>query len=278
MTARWYFSVDLEDPRDDLRDGLRYPARVPALTKAYLDLLRRHGSQGTFFVVGKVARRHPDLIRTIVAQGHEIGCHSNTHVALDRLDSRSFREDLLRSLDALYAAGAQRVTGYRAPCFSLTEQTRWAYDELRELGFAYSSSVLPAANPIYGWPAFGQRPRRVEGIVELPVTLFPVVNVPIGGVYFRALPSKFVEMALAAKARKNESVFAYHHPYDTDPDQPFHHPRFARWSPAGLLMRRGRREVLPRLERAAKQGFRFQRYDTGASDWARGRVGEWAGE
>ena len=269
MTGRYLFSLDVEDPRDSLRDGERHPARVPALTRVFLDFLRRHGGRGTFFVVGSVARRHPGLLRDIAAEGHEIGCHSDAHLRLDSLTQGEFRDDVLRNLEAIDAAGVGPVRGYRAPCFSLTGRTRWAYGVLAGLGFSYSSSVLPANNPIAGWPGFGAAAREVDGILEIPITLLSFPRVPIGGVYFRALPRSLVRRGLAARLRAGEAVAAYHHPYDIDTAQGFAHPGFARWSPFGLLMRTGRRAVLPRLEMAAELGFRFQSYGDHAALRAR---------
>ncbi|HYW17050.1 MAG TPA: polysaccharide deacetylase family protein [Allosphingosinicella sp.] len=269
--APYLFSVDVEDPRLDLPDGERLPPRVPALVASYLDFLRRHGGTGTFFFVGEVARRHPELVARIVAEGHEIGCHSDAHIPLDRLGSARFRDDVLRNLDSLRSAGAGEVAGYRAPCFSLTAQTGWAYAILAELGFAYSSSVLPARSPLYGNPEFGTGPRLIEGVVELPVTLTPfrMLPVPVGGLYFRVLPKPVLRRALAARLRRGEAVASYHHPYDIDTEQSFTHSGFRRWSPFDLLMRANRGAVLPRLEMAASMGFHFAGY----RDHAR-RVGE----
>ena len=274
MKARYLFSLDVEDPRDLMADGARYPARVPALTDAYLDLLRRHGGRGTFFFTGSVARRHPGLVRTVAAEGHEVGCHSDAHLPLARQDRAAFREDLLRNLDALAAAGAGPVRGYRAPCFSLTEETGWAHEALAGLGFLYSSSVLPARNPLHGWAGFGEAPRRIGGIVELPVTLLGFPRVPLGGLYFRLLPAPLLRRALAARAKAGEAVLGYHHPYDIDADQPYPHPDFAAWSPYGVAMRIGRRRVLPRLDLAARIGFRFARYDEYAAEFAAAAPGE----
>ena len=260
MSGRFLFSLDVEDPRDAVPDGASYPARVPMLTAAYLDLLRRHGGRGTFFIVGAVARRHPDLVRTIAAEGHEIACHSDAHVRLDRQSPAQLRDDLLRSLDALDSAGAGQVRGYRAPFFSLTGRTRWAYDVLARLGFSYSSSVLGARNPIAGWAGFGERPCRIDGILAMPVTLLRLPRVPLGGAYFRLIPAPMIRRALRARARAGEPVLSYHHPYDIDSGQPFAHPGFGRWSPFGLLMHAGRKAVLPRLEMVADLGFRFEAY------------------
>lgn len=272
MSGQYLFSLDVEDPRDAFAGGAAYPARVPELTEAYLDFLRRHRGRGTFFVVGEVARRHPELVRDIAAEGHEIACHSDRHVRLDRQGPSQLRDDLLRNLDALHAAGATQVRGFRAPCFSLTRCTRWAYRILASLGFTYSSSVLPARNPIAGWAGFGERPRRIDGILEMPVTLLRLPRVPLGGLYFRLIPEPVLRRALRARARAGEPILAYHHPYDIDSGQPFAHPDFGRWSPFGLLMALGRGVVIPRLEMAARIGFRFEAYGDHAAALAREAV------
>lgn len=269
MTGPLYlFSVDVEDPRLDLPDGERLPARVPALVASYLDFLRRHGGTGSFFFVGEVARRHPELVARIAAEGHEIGCHSDTHVPLDRLGQARFRDDVRRNLDSLRAAGAGDIIGYRAPCFSLTAETGWAYEALAGLGFAYSSSVLPARSPLYGDPGFGTAPRLIEGVVELPVTLLPfrMLPVPVGGLYFRVLPRPILRRALATLHGRDEAVASYHHPYDIDTEQSFSHAGFRRWGPFDLLMRANKGAVLPRLEMAASLGFSFAAYRVHAKE------------
>jgi polysaccharide deacetylase family protein (PEP-CTERM system associated) len=256
------FSVDVEDPRLELPGGERMPARVPTLVGRYLDFLASNGAKGTFFVVGEVARRHPEVVARIAAEGHEIGCHSDTHVPLDRLGRVAFRDDLRRNLDSLRSAGAGEIQGYRAPCFSLTAQTDWAYEIMAELGFSYSSSVLPARSPLYGHPGFGAAPRLVEGIVELPVTLLPfrLLPVPVGGLYFRILPRPILRRALAERGRLGEAVASYHHPYDIDTEQKFTHPGFRRWGAFDFMMRANRGAVLPRLEMARSLGFDFAPY------------------
>ncbi|HYE29547.1 MAG TPA: polysaccharide deacetylase family protein [Allosphingosinicella sp.] len=269
--ATFLFSVDVEDPRLGLMGGERLPARVPALVETYLEFLRRRGEKGSFFVVGEVARRHPEAVRAIAAEGHEIGCHSDSHVPLDRTGRARFRDDLRSNLDALRSAGAGEVAGYRAPCFSMTGETGWAYEILAELGFAYSSSVLPARSPLYGFAGFGAEPRLIDGIVELPVTLLPFrwLPVPVGGLYFRVLPRLLLRRALATLRRRGSTVASYHHPYDIDREQLFTHAGFRRGSPFDLLMRANRGDVLPRLEMARSLGFRFAPYGPHAR-----RIGE----
>jgi polysaccharide deacetylase family protein (PEP-CTERM system associated) len=262
--APYLFGVDLEDVRLQVPDGGRYRPRVPEMTARYLDFLRRHRARGTFFVVGGVARAHPDLIRRIADEGHEIACHSDRHVPLDRQDPAAFRDDLCRNLEALRAAGVDGVRGYRAPRFSLTERTRWAYAVLAELGFSYSSSVLPARSPLYGWPGFGEAPRWMDGILELPMTLLrtPFLSVPNGGgVYFRVLPRPLLRRSLLASRRADRPVLGYLHPYDVDVEQErFPHPGFSRWSVGNRLMYLNRGATLDRLEMVARLGFAIQPY------------------
>jgi len=257
------FSVDVEEPGAGAGDGVAARSRVPELTGRYLDFLRRHEALGTFFIVGNVARALPDLVRRILDEGHEVGCHSDAHVPFDRLGPEGFRADTGRALAALAAAGAKDVRGYRAPCFSLTGRTFWAHESLAGLGFAYSSSVLPARSPLYGWPGFGGARTMAGGLVELPVTLFSprAVPVPSGGVYWRALPAWLVRRRLAAHRRRGGPVLSYFHPYDVDetPERAAH-PGFARFGLSNWLLHRNRGEVFPRLESAAALGFRFAPY------------------
>jgi polysaccharide deacetylase family protein (PEP-CTERM system associated) len=260
MSARFLFSVDLE------LSGLAAPAgeRAEGLTEAYLAFLDRHGAKGTFFVVGDAARACPGLVRRLAAAGHEIACHSDRHVPLDRQGPARFRDDVLRNLDALAAAGAADVRGYRAPCFSLTGRTAWAHEVLASLGFAYSSSVLPARSPLYGWRSFGAAPRLVAGVLELPVTLLPWRLLPLpmaGGVYFRILPAALLRAAFARRRRAGEAVLGYLHPYDIDEaGRRGGFEGVGRGSPAGWLLRARRASVLPRLECLLRSGFAIGRY------------------
>jgi polysaccharide deacetylase family protein (PEP-CTERM system associated) len=256
------FSVDVEDPHLDAAGRGSSPPRVPALVEAYLSLLRSHGGSGTFFFVGRVARRHPELVARVIAEGHEAGCHSDAHIPLDRQDAATFRDDVRRNRDAVRTAGAREVNGYRAPCFSMTERTAHCYAILAELGFSYSSSVLPARRPLCGWPGFGKQPKLVDGILEMPVTLLPsrLFPVPLGGGYFRLLPRPLLRRALVRLQRQGQPVLSYCHPYDIDPTDGRTHPAFARWSAKGVALRTNRAAVLPRLEAAARLGFRFEAY------------------
>ena len=269
--ARTYlFSIDLEDARLLVPGGERYRPRVEPMTLRYLDWLDRHHFTATFFVVGEVARRHPDLVREIAHRGHEVGCHSNLHVALDRQSPEEFRTDLGESLAALARCHSGPVIGYRAPTFSLTPRTAWAYDILGANGVQYSSSVLPASNPLYGWPDFGGETRRMpSGVLEIPMTIGKIgpLKIPVGGVYFRLLPMALI--AYAIEHATSDVVTGYFHPYDIDEDQeryvhaginnnPFYH-----WL---LFLNRG--TVLSKLDKLVARGHRIETYARYATRFA----------
>ncbi len=265
MTNPYYlFSVDLEDIRFRMSDGLQYSPRTVKMTEKYLAFLKKHQLHATFFTVGDVARAEPDLIRRILAEGHEIAAHSDQHLTLDQQTPQAFAEDLERNLESLQKAGAEKVIGYRAPVFSLTPKTQWAYEILEKYGITYSSSVLPSKNPLHGWPDFGEAPRRIGSLVEIPMSLFPVscVAVPFGGgVYFRVLPRLMLKYALNVFWRRKADVIAYFHPYDIDTEQEdFMHPGIDNSKLYNFLLRFNRSAVIPRLERLLQQGWQVVPY------------------
>ncbi len=234
------------------RMACSYREAVPVNTRKYLDCFDQWGVRATFFTVGRVARRYPELIREISEAGHELACHGDTHVQLDKLSPAAFRQDLQENISVLEDLSGHRVSGFRAPTFSLVEKTAWAHEIMSELGLHYSSSILPARNPLYGWPEFGTTVRRLEsGLWELPITLNPLprFSVPIaGGVYFRVLPFLLTRWAVKRTLLKKTAVGTYFHPYDIDEGQErFMHPDLGRKKHLNLLMYIGRKKVLKRL-------------------------------
>ncbi len=261
-SPRFLLAVDLEDIRILIPDGLRYSERVPPTTHSILDALDRHDARITFFTTGDVARRHPELVREIAERGHEIGCHGDLHVPLDRQTPQSFHDDLSRCLESYDAAGvpADRVKGYRAPMGSLVAATQWSYGVLRERGFVYSSSVCATSQSLYAWPEFGpDMPRQMDGVWEVPITLagLPGLNMPLGGIHFRVLPFALTRALLRRKLERRGFVATYVHPYDVDTEQErFMHPeigesRFYNW-----LMYLNRHRVIPRFETFFEAGYR----------------------
>jgi polysaccharide deacetylase family protein (PEP-CTERM system associated) len=213
------FTVDVEDHRASRVGAARYPA----MTRRLLDMMDEYGAAGTFFLVGDVAREAPDLVREIARRGHEIASHSYRHVPLVDETPRAFRTRISQSKAHLEDLAGRQIIGFRAPVFSLTRETAWAVDVLREIGFRYSSSVLPAASFAYGLPTAPRVPFLwSSGLLEIPCPvgrIGPLTLPFLGGMYLRYLPPWRLRR-LSAQA--TESVlWTYCHPYDIDTGEPF---------------------------------------------------------
>lgn len=239
------FTLDLEDPSETYAADGRY-VRTTRDILAFLDARRIHG---TFFVVGQLARACPDLVREVAAAGHEVACHGDTHTPLDRLGLDRFREEIGRAKETLEDLSGKEVSGFRAPIFSLVETTTWATDVIAECGFAYSSSVLPARNPLYGFAAAPRHPFVWDnGLIELPCPVYefgPATLPYLGGFYMRYLPKSGIDWA-RSRSQSAEILWTYCHPYDFDADEPFAKMRGASWLTSALLWgnRRGTFERL----------------------------------
>lgn len=223
MANYFLFSVDLEDVRENVVNGFQYKDRVVENTRLYLHWLKEKQSHCTFFTVGTIAERYPDLIKEIIDSGHEIACHSYSHKTINLFNEHGFKEDLEKNLQALYNAGAKQIKGFRAPVFSLTEKTAWAHQVLQELGFTYSSSVLPAENPLFGWREFGAKPKLINRkLWEIPISLgkFGPLQFPTaGGVYFRVFPWFLINSNVKKCFKMGTPLLSYFHPYDADVKQ-----------------------------------------------------------
>jgi peptidoglycan-N-acetylglucosamine deacetylase len=236
------FTFDLED------DGRAVP-RYEAATYRLLELLEREGVTATVFVVGALAERSPELVRAVAQAGHEIALHGYEHVALDTLGEDGFARDVRRGKAVLEGLVGQEVRGYRAPLFSLTARTPWAPELLSELGFAYSSSVLPAPNPIRGYPGAPREPFRWDGgLVELPCPVAGVGRLALpylGGVYLRYLPRGLIRF-LVGRTESGVRPWTYLHPYDLDAGAPFAVLPHASWLVSRILHHR-RGQTLDRV-------------------------------
>lgn len=226
------FSVDVEDwfhvlesdraPRREQWGSM--PSRVRHGTETLLDRLAAHDVRATFFVLGWVADRHPGLIADIRAAGHEIASHGYRHDLVHEQSPEEFRDDLRRANDAIERACGVVPKGYRAPGFSITDATPWAFDVLAEEGFVYDSSVFPAARAHGGQPGAHPLPTVLaNGLVEFPVSTVKLRAARysyLGGGYLRALPAQLVLATAEAQARAGVPLILYVHPRDIDPDQP----------------------------------------------------------
>jgi polysaccharide deacetylase family protein (PEP-CTERM system associated) len=202
------------------------PARVHGSTRVILRLLREYDTRATFFMLGWVAERHPELVREIYRDGHELGSHGYAHEPVYSLSPDSFREDMQRSLDAILSACPEaRIRGYRAPSFSFTEETNWAFEVLPSLGFTYDSSVFPVTfHDRYGLHAAPRFAHAVgESFLEIPLSTIRAMgcNWPVaGGGYFRLAPLRLTSWAIRRINRLGHPAVVYLHPWEFDPDQP----------------------------------------------------------
>lgn len=263
--APFLFSIDLEDVRSMIPDGERYAPRVPEATGHWLEFLARHDARATFFAVGNVVRRNPDLIRTIRAAGHELACHTSEHLPLDRQTALTLREDLHRNRSELEDLIGDGVVGFRAPIFSLGQSAEWAFDVIRELGFRYSSSVLPATGLLHGWDRFSTAAVRLpSGLWEFPLTTGGLLGLRVpfaGGVYFRLLPLWVLRRWFRSAARSGQPIVSYFHPYDLDTAQErFQHPELGGSRILNQLMYIGRGSLVARLDRLVGEGLRIERF------------------
>jgi polysaccharide deacetylase family protein (PEP-CTERM system associated) len=215
----------------------RFPNRVVGNTRRLLALLAEHRVRATFFVLGWVADRHPELVRDIVAAGHEVGSHGYAHRLLYRQTRDEFAADLARSLAAIRGAAGPGtdVLGYRAPAFSLTNDSLWALPVLREQGLRYDSSLLPVdgagggTSRLRGGKRYGVRgasrfaSRGENGLWEFPVSTVRVAGrtLPVaGGGFLRLLPLWLTRRALRRIHAEGQPAVVYLHPWEIDPDEP----------------------------------------------------------
>ncbi len=226
------FTVDVEDyynvfMRDRLgADGPPTDA-VARNTSRILELLDRHGVKGTFFLLGEVAEAVPRLAADIAAAGHEIGVHGLRHREVFKMTRDELRQELVRAKGCIEDAAGEPVRGYRAPAFSIREDTRWALDVLAEEGFAYDSSIVPFSGNRYGWAGFAPGIHRMQlpsggSIVEAPISTVRVCGLALpacGGGYLRRFPGWFTLWAMRRIQRRRPAI-VYVHPYEIDLDPP----------------------------------------------------------
>lgn len=192
-----------------------------------LDLFDAADVKATFFTLGWVAKRNGPLMRRIVERGHELASHGYDHARVFTFDRKQFAGDIKLARMILEDAAGVPITGYRAPSFSFDGRTPWAYMELAEQGYTYSSSVAPVAHDHYGWPEaprFAFKPLPWADLIEIPVTTAILGGKRVaagGGGFFRVLPYAFSRWAIRQVNRRDQrpAVF-YFHPWEIDPDQP----------------------------------------------------------
>ena len=202
--------------------------RVEANTQRILGLLSRHNARATFFTLGWVAEKSPELVRAIQKEGHEIASHGYSHQLVYNQTPEVFREETRRSKAILEDITGEPITGYRAASYSITNVSRWALDILAEEGFTWDSSIFPVHHDRYGMPDSPRWPHTLttdEGhtLAEFPLSTlkFPGYTLPIaGGGYFRLFPYWFSRWGLGSINRQGQPFVFYLHPWEVDPGQP----------------------------------------------------------
>ncbi len=222
-----YFQVSAFAPYISRATWHNQPCRVERNVDAILAMLDDRGVHATFFTLGWLAERYPDLIRRIVAQGHELASHGYDHYRATEQSRAEFLEDVTRTKHLLEDIGGVEVKGYRAPSFSIGENNLWALQCLREAGYRYSSSIYPIRHDHYGMPdapRFAFHPDEGQGLLEVPVTTIRLFNrkLPIGGGgYFRLLPYPLSRWCMRQVNRSDgQACIFYFHPWEIDPGQP----------------------------------------------------------
>ncbi|WP_341888276.1 XrtA system polysaccharide deacetylase [Variovorax sp. YR752] len=220
-----YFQVSALAPHIDRATWPERPCRVERNVHRLLDLFDERAAKATFFTLGWVAERYPQLVREIVARGHELASHGYGHLRASDQNHTEFFDDIHRAKALLEDIGATAIRGYRAPSFSIGYSNPWAFDVLLEAGYSYSSSVYPVKHDHYGMPDAPRFPYDARpGLIEVPVTTTQMFgrNLPAGGGgYFRLAPYALSRWVIRRVNRidRRPAIF-YMHPWEIDPDQP----------------------------------------------------------
>ena len=227
-----YFQVTAFERHVRRDEWDHYPSRVDDNTRRTLDMVDEFNIKATFFVLGWIAERRPNLVKEIHRRGHEIACHGYGHELIYRIGPDKFRTDLKRSRDILEGICGEKINGYRAPSYSITRKSLWALDILVEEGFTYDSSMFPIVHDTYGIPGGERFPHTIKTpsgeIQEFPLSTFPLKigpwhsHVPIaGGGYLRLFPVSLIGQAIRnINTRERMPAIVYFHPWEIDPEQP----------------------------------------------------------
>jgi polysaccharide deacetylase family protein (PEP-CTERM system associated) len=222
-----YFQVGAFERTIAREDWDTWPCRVEDNVERVLALFDRHGVKATFFTLGWIAERYPQVVRAIVDHGHELASHGHSHQRASHLSQAEFRADVTRAKALLEDIGGVRVRGYRAPSFSIGHRNLWALDVLAETGHQYSSSIYPITHDHYGMPdapRFPYRPERCPALLEVPPTTvdWHGRNLPAaGGGYFRLMPYAVSRWLIGqVNSRDRRPAMFYFHPWEVDPGQP----------------------------------------------------------
>jgi peptidoglycan-N-acetylglucosamine deacetylase len=229
-------SVDLEDYyiRSPFETWDNFESRIIEPTNFLLDIFEKNKVEATFFTLGYIAERHPELIEKIVSKGHEISSHSYSHREVKNMTKKEFEEDLVRSINIIKKVAGEEPLGFRAPRFSITKETFWAFDVMRKY-LKYDSSIFPVSHVQYGIPSAPKMVYKVSSdnpliedeesnFIELPMAtlqIFGVGNIPIaGGFWLRFFPVSLINWGIKKLNDKKINATFYIHPHDLDVKKP----------------------------------------------------------
>lgn len=224
-----YFQVSAFEKDVRVSDWPNMESRVVRNTEKVLEVFARNSTLATFFVLGWVAERQPELVRRIADAGHEVACHGYSHQLIYNQTPDVFKEETIRAKGLLEEQVQKKILGYRAASYSITKKSEWALDILAEAGFEYDSSIFPVHHDRYGIPDSPKFPYQLTtpkgmSLVEFPLSTAEMLGykLPIaGGGYFRLYPYFFSKYGLARINTKEQEPFIFYlHPWEVDPGQP----------------------------------------------------------
>jgi len=224
----WYCSEYLTKYLPECR-----PDQIPESVAALLNLLDKYNTKATFSILGTVAEQHPEIVREIFNKGHEIACHAFSHTMLNKLGEAKTDEEIRKTTEILESIIGQRPIGFRAPSFSIDENSKWALKILVKYGYKWDASIFPMKTILYGVPNaplhiykpslddISKHDDKAE-LLEFPMTVYKMfgIKIPVsGGIYLRFLPLWFLKFAFK-QINKTRPVILYIHPWEVYPDNP----------------------------------------------------------
>jgi len=220
------FTIDLEDWYHGIGIPMsqwdQYEKRLRIGYDKLLNVLAKYNVKATFFVLGKVIEDEPEIIREIINEGHEIGCHTYSHTELFYSNEQQFETEIKKCIE-LISQMKHKYTGFRAPYFSIDNRTQWALNIIKKYGFVYDASIFPGDSKRSGILNYRKDIHQLEnGLWEAPISTFKILNFDcgLGGAYFRMLPYWLFAKKLKKINKATNAIF-YIHPWELDEDHPY---------------------------------------------------------
>jgi polysaccharide deacetylase family protein (PEP-CTERM system associated) len=243
-----WFHVFEDHNNSDVANWLTFEKRLPYMVDVLLDLLSKHNTKATFFCMGWIVRRYPEIINKISSKGYEIGSHSDLHKLAHTQTKKQYSDDLKSSIESIESLIGKKVRSYRAPGFSIKSSNTWAFEELIKNGIEFDASVFPLERKFGGFNNLPENDPFIlksndGSIKEFPMNSHSILNKKIvfsGGGFFRILPTKIIQNLIG----KTDYVMTYLHPRDFDNEQPFNTLSFSRH----LKSRIGTSSAISKLE------------------------------